>query len=73
MVYKTFNPYPLPWRSAKLSILPPDLRFKIFVVACTTLGFSVLALTTIPINGAATLKAGSKNLFQTGCVPQKIF
>ena len=52
-------------------ILPPEIDFRILVVACPTFGFFVLALTAIPINGAATLIAGFKNLFQAVCVSLK--
>ena len=49
--------------SVRLKNLPPEIDFNILVVACPTLGFLVLALTAIPINGAATLTAGFKSLF----------
>ena len=57
----------------KLKILPLLIDFKIFVVACQTLGFLVLAERAKPINGAATLTAGFKNLVQAVCVPLNIF
>ena len=48
MIYITFKQSP---------ILPPETDFRILVVACPTLGFLVLALTAIPINGAVALIA----------------
>ena len=54
-------------------IIPPEIDFIKLVVACLAFGFLVLALTAITINGAATLTAGFKNLFQAVCVPLKIF
>ena len=59
----TFNLRPLPCMSVKLKILPPDILFRILVVACPTFGFFVFAETAIPINGAVALIAGFKNLF----------
>ena len=44
--------------------LPPDILFKILVVACPTFGFLVLALTAIPKKGAATLTAGFKKFLK---------
>ena len=38
--------------------LPPDILFKISVVAGPTFGFFVLALTAFPINGAVALISG---------------
>ena len=73
MIYITFNLNPLPLRSVKLKILPPDIHFKILVVGCPTVGFFVFAETAIPMNAAATLASGFKNLFQADCVPLKIF
>ena len=73
MNYKTFNLKPLQCTSVKLNILPQDVFFNILVVACPTLGFLVLALTAMPINGAATLTADFKNLFQAVCVPVEFF
>ena len=64
MNYITFNRKPLPCMSVSDNILPPEILLSILVVACPTLGFLVLALTAIPINGAATLTAGFRNLFQ---------
>ena len=61
---KTLKRSPLPRMSVKLKILPPDIDFNLSVVACPFLGFLVLALTAIPINGAASLTAGFKNIFQ---------
>ena len=75
MIYITFNLNPRPCMSVKLNIFPPDIDFKILVVAAPTLLFLVLALTAIPIKGAATLTAGFKNfenLSQAVFVPQKI-
>ena len=73
MNYITFNLKPLQCMSVKLNILPQDVLFNILVVACPTLGFLVSALTAMPINGAATLTADFKNLFQAVCVPLKDF
>ena len=73
MNYTTFNPKPLQCMSVKLIILPQDILFNILVVACPLLGFVVLALTAMPINGAATLTADFKNLFQAVCVPVEFF
>ena len=64
MIYITRNLRPAPeCMSVKLKILPPEIDFKISVVACPTFGLFVFAETAIPINGAATLTAGFKNLF----------
>ena len=71
--YITFKRSPFPCISVKLKILPLEIDFNILVVACPTLGFLVLALTAIPINGAATLTAGLKNLFPAVYVPLKFF
>ena len=73
MNYKTFNLKPLRCMSVKLNILPQDILFIILVVACPTLGFLVLALTAMQINGDATWRADFKNLIQAVCVPLKIF
>ena len=73
MNYITFNLKPLPWMSVKLNVLLQDILFDILVVACPTLGFLVSALTAMPINGAATLTADFKNLFQAVCVPHENF
>ena len=73
MNYITFNLSPRPCMSVKLKILPPEIDFKILVVACPTFGFLVLALIAIHINGAVALIAGFRNLFQAVCVPLKIF
>ena len=59
--------------SVKLNILPPEIDFKILVVACPTFGFLVLAETAIPIKGAVALRAGFRNLFHAVCVPLNIF
>ena len=64
MIYITFKQSP---------ILPPEIDFRILVVACPTLGFLVLALTAIPINGAVALIADFRIFFQAVCVPLKIF
>ena len=55
------------------NILPPECDFNKLVVACPTFGFLALALTAIPINGAATLTEGFKHLFQAVCVPLNNF
>ena len=73
MNYITFNLKPLQCMSVKLKILPQHILFNILVVACPTLGFLVLALTAMPINGAATLTADFKKLFQAVCVPVEFF
>ena len=73
MIYITFNRNPLPCISVKLKILPPDIDFNIFVVACPILGFLVFAPTAIPMNGLATFRAGLRNLVQAVCVPLKFF
>ena len=73
MNYITFNLKPLPCMSFKLNILQQDILFNILVVASPTLGFLVLALRAMPINGAATLTADFKSLFQAVCVPVKVF
>ena len=73
MNYITFNLKPLQCTSVKLNILPQELLFNILDVACPTLGFLVLALTAMPKNGAATLTADFKNLFQAVCVPVEFF
>ena len=54
-------------------ILAPDILFNVLVVACPTFGFLVFAETAIPINGAVSLIAGFRNLFQVVCVPLNIF
>ena len=54
----TFNLKPRPCISVRLKILPPEIDFKILLVACPTAGFLDLALTAIPINGAVALIAG---------------
>ena len=59
--------------SVRFNTLPPDIFFKILVVASPTFGFFVLAETTIPLNGAVALLAGLRNLFQAVCVPPQIF
>ena len=58
--------------SVKLKILPPEIDFNVFVVACATFGFLVFAPTAIPINGAATLTAGFMNLFHVVWDPLNI-
>ena len=73
MNYITFDLKPCPCMSVKLKILPPDKLFRIFVVAYPTLGFLVLAETAIPINGAATLTAGFRNLFHAAWLPLNVF
>ena len=73
MIYITFKRRPFPCMSVKLRILPTDILFKLIVVACPSLGFLVLALIAIPINGAVTLIAGFKTLFQAVCVPLNNF
>ena len=65
--YITFNLNPLPCISVSDKILPPDILFKIFVVACPTFGFLVFAETAMPINGAVALIAGFKN-FVPSCL-----
>ena len=72
MIYRTRTRKPCPWRSVRDDFLPPDI-LKILVVAGPTFGFLVLLLTAIPLNGAATLKAGFKNLFQAPCFSLKNF
>ena len=62
--YNTFIPNPWPCKSVRLNILPPDIDFNIFAVACPTFGFFVSAETAIPIYGLAINMAGYKNLFQ---------
>ena len=59
--------------SARLNTFPPEIDFKILVVACPTFGFFVSALTAIPINGAVALIAGFRSLLPAVCVPLKIF
>ena len=59
--------------SVRLNILPPEIDFKILVVACPTFGFLDLALTTNAMNGAVALIAGLSNLFRAVCVPLKDF
>ena len=59
--------------SVKLNFLPREIDLNLLVVACPTLGFFVFAETAIPINGAPTLTAGFKNLFQAVSVPLKKF
>ena len=54
-------------------MLRPEIDFKKLLVACPTFGFLVLALTAIPINGAATLTAGLRNLLQAVLCPLKDF
>ena len=63
MIYITFNRYPLSWKIVRLKILTADILFNIFVVACPTFGFLVLALRAIPKKGAATLTTGIKKIF----------
>ena len=67
MISLFFNLNPIPCISVKPNILPPDIDFNILVVACPTFGLLVL-----PVNVAATLTAGLRNLFQAVCVPLKI-
>ena len=74
MIYTIRNLRPAPeCISVSDKILPPDILFRILVVASPTFGFLVLAVTAIPINGAVALIAGFKNLFQAVCVPLNIF
>ena len=73
MIYITFNLNPCPCISVRPNILPPDILFRRLVVACPTSRFLVLALTAMPIKGAATLTVGFKNLFQALCLPLNIF
>ena len=49
------------------------MHFKIFVKACPTFGFFVLALTALARNGAVGLIAGFWKLFQAVYVPWKFF
>ena len=63
MIYLTFNLNPLPRISVNDNMLPPLMLLNILAVAAATFGFLVLAPTAIPINGAATLTAGLRNLF----------
>ena len=64
MIHNTFNLNPLPRRSVKFIAIPPEIDFKILVVAGATFGFLIFAPTAIPINGAAILTAEIKNLSQ---------
>ena len=64
MIYITFNLNPFRCMPLRLNILPPGIDFKILVVAAATWGFLVSAPTAIPVNGAATLTAGFKDLLQ---------
>ena len=73
MIYITFIRKPFPCISVQLKILPPLIDFILLVVAAPTLGFLVLAITSIPINGAATLTAGLRNFLQAVCVPLNTF
>ena len=73
MMHITFKRSPFPCISVRLNIFPPDILFNILVVACPTLRFLVLSLTAIPMNRAVALRDGSRKLFQTVCVPLKIF
>ena len=41
----TFKRRPLPCMSVRRNILPPEIDFKILVVACPTFGFLVFAET----------------------------
>ena len=73
MIYITSNLNPLPCILVSDETLPPLMLSGVLVVACPTFGFFVLALTAIPINGAATLTAGFRKLFQAVCVPVNKF
>ena len=73
MILHNFYPQSTAMHVGQTQNLPPENDFKILVVACPTFGFLVLALTAIPINGAATLTAGFKNLFHQVCVALKSF
>ena len=64
MIYITFNLNAFYCISVWLKTLPPDILFKISVLACASSGFLVLTPTAIPINGLAIFRAGFKNLFQ---------
>ena len=64
MIYITFNHSPLPCMSVRLNILPPEIDFKIFVVAAATFGFYVLAPTAIAITGASVFIVVFKSLDQ---------
>ena len=41
MIYITLNLNPRPCISVRLNIWPPEIDFKMLVVACPTLGFLV--------------------------------
>ena len=73
MIYMTFERSSLQCISVRFKNLLPLMLFKKLVAACPTFGFLVLALTAIPMNGAAILTAGLRILFQAACVPLKIF
>ena len=73
MIYITFNLEPLPCISIRDETLHLLIDFDILVVARPTLGFLVLALTAIPMNGAATLTVDFKNFFKAVCVPLEVF
>ena len=63
MIYINFKRCPCPCMSVSDTNLPPENDFRILVVARPTLGFLVLALTALPINGAVALIAGFRNSF----------
>ena len=73
MIYITFNSKPFPCISVELNTLPPDILFKISLVALPIGVFFDLAETAIPIFGLAIIRAEIKNLFQALCVPLKNF
>ena len=54
-------------------ILPPDILFKLFVLAWATCGCFVLAPSAIAVSDATTLSAGIKSFFQVDWDPLKIF
>ena len=74
MIYITRNLKPAPeCTSVNDNILPPLMLFKLFVVACPTFGFFVVAETADPIYGLALFRAGSIKLSQVFLLHFKIF
>ena len=53
--------------------LPPDILFKILLVAAPILAFFVFAPTAAPITGAAKFNAGFRKLFQAFCSFKNLF
>jgi len=63
----------LPCISVSDKISPPEIEFKIFVVACPIFGFLLFAPTAMPITGATVFTAGLRKEFQAFLLVEEIF